>query len=370
MTTGRPVHRFTRGRRVIAPIGVAAMALASLAVGLPSAQASSGAGQRGTDAVFGAWAWSSFTSWQPTPTRLPTRTRRTGRTNPLNLVKIGEGGPGQWTGVYEREVEGGLTTEISDWVGAMPDGEGWVQMPGAAGERWVEDSRAYDETVVDKPAWTETVVDEAAHWQRYSWTGGPHDGDDAPDFPSDAWQPNVEGDPHGVGVEGAYFRSHGGAGNGDWFYLEWVEAVTHTVEHPAETHVVHHPAVAHREFRYERQVRTQGHSEYRWSVYERTYTLGEPPVEDPSEPAEPAEPADRRPDRADRTGRALAPSTPSTPAAPAAPTAPHVVDVLSEKGTHLQDTVSEPHESTQPNKPGAQPRTPSRAVPLSIDAGL
>ena len=81
--------------------------------------------------------------------------------------------------------------------------------------------------------------------------------------------------PTDVGVEGAYFRSNGGAGKGDWFYLDWVEAVTHTVEHPAETHLVHHPAVTHQEFRYERQVMTQTHTEYRWSVYERTYTPGD-----------------------------------------------------------------------------------------------
>lgn len=76
-------------------------------------------------------------------------------------------------------------------------------------------------------AWTETVFD---HWQRYSWTGGPHESDDPPPFPSDDWQPNVQGDPHGVGVEGAYFRSHGNSGNGDWFYLEAVNTV---IEHPA-----------------------------------------------------------------------------------------------------------------------------------------
>ena len=59
-------------------------------------------------------------------------------------------------------------------------------------------------------------------WQRYSWTGGPHASDDPPAFPSDDWQANVAGDPHGIGVEGAYFVSHGNAGNGDWFYLELV----------------------------------------------------------------------------------------------------------------------------------------------------
>lgn len=59
-------------------------------------------------------------------------------------------------------------------------------------------------------------------WQRYSWTGGPHESDDPPAFPSEDWQANVAGDPHGIGVEGAYFVSHGNSGNGDWFYLELV----------------------------------------------------------------------------------------------------------------------------------------------------
>ena len=107
-------------------------------------------------------------------------------------------------------------------------------------EAWTEtvvDKEAWDEIVIDKEAWDEEVFD---HWQHYSWTGGPHLSDDPPAFPGAGWQPNTQGDPHGVGHEGAYFRSHGGAGNGDWFYLE---AVTRTVHHPAETHTVEHPAV-------------------------------------------------------------------------------------------------------------------------------
>ena len=67
MTTVRPVHRFTMKKGVVAPIGVTAMVLASLAVGLPAAQAASSGDQQGTDAVFGEWAWSGFTAWQPTP---------------------------------------------------------------------------------------------------------------------------------------------------------------------------------------------------------------------------------------------------------------------------------------------------------------
>lgn len=112
---------------------------------------------------------------------------------------------------------------------------------------------SHEETriVVDVEAYDETVFD---HWQRYSWTGGPHESDNPPAFPSEDWQPNVQGDPHGIGVAGAYFRSHGNSGNGDWFYLEAVNTVIH---HDAETHeetftvvdseawveVIDHPAV-------------------------------------------------------------------------------------------------------------------------------
>lgn len=94
---------------------------------------------------------------------------------------------------------------------------------------------------------TVTVVDEA-HWQRYSWTGGPHESNDAPAFPSEDWQPNVKGDPHNIGQEGAYFVSRGNSGNGDWFYLEWVEEETHeetttVIDEEAWTETVEHPAV-------------------------------------------------------------------------------------------------------------------------------
>jgi hypothetical protein len=65
----------------------------------------------------------------------------------------------------------------------------------------------------------------ADHFQRYSWTGGPIPDDPAPAFPDANWQPNVEGDPHGIGHAGAYFVSHGASGGGDWFYLELVEGV-------------------------------------------------------------------------------------------------------------------------------------------------
>lgn len=347
MTTVRPAHRFTMKKGIVAPIGVTAMVLASLAVGLPAAQAANDGSQTSTHAEFGEWAWSGFTSWQPTPTPPADPDSQDGEANPLNLAKIGEGGPGQSPGVYAREVEGGLTTETSDWVRARPDGEGWVQLSGPDGERSVRDAAAYDETVVDKKAWTETVVDEKAHWQRYSWAHGQKATDTAPRFPSSAWQPNTKSDPHRVGVEGAYFRSNGGAGKGDWFYLDWVAAVTHTVQHPAETHLVHHPEVSHQEFRYQRQVMTEGHTEYRWSVYGRTHTPGEPVVEEPTDPSDPIEPVE--------------PVLPSQPIAPSIPHEPAVQNAVS-----TQKPASGHVVSTQPaTRAGTSP-----AVPLSIDAGL
>ena len=89
-------------------------------------------------------------------------------------------------------------------------------------------------TVVVTEAWTETIT--AAYWQRYSYNGPWHSNTEAPPFPSDKWQANVAGDPHEIGVAGPYFRSHGNSGKGDWFYLEWVAAVTK--DHPEVTEQV------------------------------------------------------------------------------------------------------------------------------------
>lgn len=115
----------------------------------------------------------------------------------------------------------------------------------AAYDETVTDKEAYDETVVDHEAYDETVVDEAATFQRYSWNGvNPNDGN-APGFPDERWQANVKGDPNKVGHSGAYFIDRGNQGNGDWFYLEDVDAVTHVVHHDAVTHNVYHEAVTH-----------------------------------------------------------------------------------------------------------------------------
>ncbi len=321
MSIARPVHRF-RLKGVIAPIGVTATVLACLAAGQPAAQASGG-----TDAEFGTWAWSRFTDPQTDPNPPADPDGQAGEDNLANVTQIGE--------LYQRQAPAAESTQLSGWVREAPEGEGWVRLPGADGEKWVQDEAAFDETVVDEDAWTETVVDEASHWQRYSWTGGPHDGDDPPAFPSDDWQPNTESDPHGVGAEGAYYRSNGGSGNGEWFYLQRVAAKTHTVEHPEKTHVVHHPAVAHQEFSYQRLVTTPGHVEYYWSVYERTNTAGQP-TDEPTVPTdEPTVPTDE-------------PTVPTDE-----PTVPTDTGV---KGVKV--AAPAPKQSTQAN------------VPLAIDAGL
>ena len=77
--------------------------------------------------------------------------------------------------------------------------------------------------VVDVPEHEVEVIVTAAHWQRYSANGSWKEAF-APDFPSDYWQPNVQGDPHGIGQEGPYDVSNEHSGNVDWFYLEWVPA--------------------------------------------------------------------------------------------------------------------------------------------------
>lgn len=85
--------------------------------------------------------------------------------------------------------------------------------------------------IVDNPHYVpESTAEKFDYWQRYSWTGGPHASDTAPAFPSSNWNPNTKSDPHGIGQAGAYYRSNGNSGKGDWFYLE---AVMKTVTTPA-----------------------------------------------------------------------------------------------------------------------------------------
>lgn len=104
--------------------------------------------------------------------------------------------------------------------------------PGTDGDliRWVSAG------TVDEQVQTGTK-EEFDHWQRYSLAGGSWKYDFAPTFTSGStetgdpegkirWQPNVEGDPHDIGVAGVYDRSNESSGNTDWYALE---AVTKTV---------------------------------------------------------------------------------------------------------------------------------------------
>jgi len=327
MITRHPVHRFSIGKGVIAPIVLLTTALASVAVGVPAAQATDG-----TSPVFGKWASTSFTTPQTHPGQPADPDGQTGEDNLANVKQIGE----------RHELQIPATKHVSGWLRDAPEGNDWVQLPGTDGEKSVQDTEAYDQIVMDKEAWTETVEQDAAHWQRYSWTGGPVEEGVTPSFPSADWQPNVKGDPHDVGHAGAYFRSHGGAGNGDWFYLAWVGAVTRTIEHPATSHVVHHPAVAHQEFRYERVV--AAHTEYYWSVDERTNTQTEPGVEEPA-----TDPT---------TQPTIDPNTPPDP---------NVRNARSRTNSLVvSNAASVSSKSSRPNRPGVR----STAVPVSIDAGL
>ena len=156
MTTRPPVHRFRIKKGVIAPVAVLATTLVCVAVGLPSAQATDG-----PRAVFGTREWSRFTDANADSGQPVYLDGQTGEENVANVIQIGER--------YERQVPG-TEYESSAWVRHAPEGAGWVQLPGADGEKWVQDEKAWTETVVDEAARTETVVDEAAHWQRYSWT--------------------------------------------------------------------------------------------------------------------------------------------------------------------------------------------------------
>lgn len=95
------------------------------------------------------------------------------------------------------------------------------------------------ETIVDEPGYT---VEEPI--QRYSFTGGPDrlDENGVPLTlpPSEDWQANTttynDGTSHG-GNLGLYFVSHGGSGQGDWFYWE-----VGLVEYPPVTHEECHDA--------------------------------------------------------------------------------------------------------------------------------
>ena len=325
MNAYSPVHRFTSRKRVVATLGVAAMALTSVAVGISAAQAADDA----PNGTFSAWSQKSFTDWQTDKTPPADPDGVDAPDNPSNLLMIGAGGPGASPEVYVRTVTTVPKTENSGWV-TSERGDGWVKVD--------------QKTETDVASSNEVV--EAAHWQRYSWKGGPIDEGITPTWtgPTDPnWQANVKDDPHDIGHAGAY--DQGKPGNADWFYLELV---------PAK--VVHHDAQTHEEYMYERTTPGTETVQYRWSVYARTFTPASETVVDEhpagvEQPAGVEEPAgDEQPAGVEepKTEPAVAPSKGST-VEPAVAT-----------------TVAGPKNATQPQDKSAQPQ----AVPTSIDAGL
>ena len=145
-----------------------------------------------------------------------------------------------WYQIDERTVtDQAASTETSDWLTAAPAGEGWVQ--------------------IEERTTNGAVIDEG-HWQRYSYNGS-WDSQSAPPFPDPKWQPNVKGDPHGVGQAGAYDRSNEHSGNVDWFYLEWNDATYEQVT----------------QYKYQREVAAVTHQEYRYA-YDHEAVTCEPEV--------------------------------------------------------------------------------------------
>jgi|SRR6478752_891408 len=223
-----------------------------------------------------------------------------------------------------------------DVVPADPDGHSGAEDPANLAMIGGEPTTR---THVTQKATADTTVFD--HWQRYSLKGAFHDDFDQstqPPSPSERpemWQANVQGDPHGHGSEGAYYRSNENSGNGDWFYLQ---AVTVTVPGHAEV----------------------SHVDYQYDVLERTYTPAVAGATCPATvPTTPSDDAGQPPVAADgsATDPAQAPApvqlgdedrqvpTPQPAASPAAPT------------TAVRPRVS--HDS----------RTPNAAVPTVIDAG-
>ena len=323
MTASTP--RFSMKKRFLAPVAVMATIPAALALALP-AQAANGVTEppctpsEATGAVFGDWTPSDeFTDWQESNETPADPDSEAGDDNPLNLKQIGEG-EHQW-------VLGGFVTQTTDWLREKPAGDGW--------------SVNATKLVTDKAAYNETISQAVDQW--YHWNGSYQSTAPAPP-PAAGWGPD-NGSHNGLKNKPDYApnkvfdASVKGGNNASWFFHGLKGAV-----------IVHHDAVTHIEYRYERQVEAEGHTVYRWSVEERTYTPGElavecPPAEEPG--VDPTDPTD--------------PTTPEEPSTPSVPT--------EVKGQTAQTTSSGPSVPNQPMQSHA-PGTNPAAVPLSIDAGL
>ena len=94
---------------------------------------------------------------------------------------------------------------------------------------WVQDSAAWDETVVDQAAWDETVIDNPAYDVVVCLSCGAEF--NANDF--NAWYAHLDANPNCTGSS----------------KTRTIPAQTHIVHHDAITHVVHHEATGHYEQR-------------------------------------------------------------------------------------------------------------------------
>jgi hypothetical protein len=337
MTTGRPIHRFST-KRFIAPLGVMATVVACLAITAPT-QAADGScvPAEATDDAFGAWEWSRFTEWRSDPTTPADPDGAAGERDRANVIQVGE--------QYAELVPGSAEIQHSGWVTAMPAGDGWSKFD----YRTVTDKAATTEQVLVAPA----VPAVAGSWQEFSPNKDLGTFEGPPTHPTDprgTWSGSkTDGGPQ-QDASGVFLN---GTGNGSWFYRSQgtpaVPAVYRTVEHPAETH---------EEIMFIRTVATPGHTEYHWSVYERTVTPGEPsvvcPPVDPIDPVDPVDPVG--------SGTVVEPGSVVEPGPVGDPGDPGRVPAESDEPQTLED-VDEP---TQQGRPADRPA----ALPLSIDAGL
>jgi|SoiMethySBSTD1v2_1073268.scaffolds.fasta_scaffold72544_4 hypothetical protein len=316
MISGKPAHRFSMRRGTVASLGVTATVLACLVAGLPAAQATSDAHPSGTAAVFGDWTFSHYTEWTTDTTPPADRDGQAGEDNLANVTQVGE--------LETKRVPGTTSAETTGWVRESP-GAGWVQI-----DRKIVVDQAYVAPTDD--AWTDQ------QWWNFNGNAKDFGPGNAPPADDGGWHAN-NGNPQSGNHA---FESHtpdqpyfvdAGNGRADWF--RWT--ATFVPGNPGQQELTHE------EFRFELVTESQGHDEFRWEILERTNTPAEPEVENPSEPdvENPSEPEVEN------------------------PTEPEVenqndTEQLEQNGAAVSDTA------LNPNRPSVR----SRAVPLSIDAGL
>jgi hypothetical protein len=334
MTANTP--RFSMKKRFIAPVAVMATIPAALALALPAQAAGAGnepcTPSAGTEAAFGEWTPSDkFTDWQESAETPVDPDGQANDDNPLNLMQIGEH--------QQTEVPGGPGVETSSWVREQPTGDGW--------------SIKEQKTFTDKSAYDETVSQAVDQW--YHWNGSFQNTAPAPP-PAGGW--GMDNGAHNglmnkpdYAPNKVFDASVKGGKNASWFFHGFREAV-----------ILHHDAVSHIEYRYERQVQRPGHTEYRWSIEQRTFTPAEQavectPTEEPTDgPTE--EPTDEPTDELGNPGNPGNPGTPSVP-----------TEVKGQTAAITTAQPSTPNTQSHPTQSHA-PVHNAPAVPLSIDAGL